>query len=272
MPVASLLGGATDRVRAYASAGTRREPDGWADVARARAAEGFGALKMRLDVHDPAGAVACVRAVREVAPDLAVMIDLNQAWVMPGDTRTLATADDVLPLVAPLVELGVTWLEEPLPLGDRAGYHRLRAEIGGGDLRLAGGEMVESRELAWLLLEDGTLDVHQADAVLAMGVGELARFGRGCLDRGAWFTPHTWGEGSALLVDLHLTCGIGGGPWLEYPYDPPGWRAEVRDAAFASPLVPDAAGWLVVPDRPGLGAVLDHDRIADLTVAERVLA
>src|SRR5947199_338496 len=48
-------------------------------------------------------------------------------------------------------------------------------------------------------------------------------------DIGRWFTPHTWTNGLGLLANLHVVCGVGGGPWVEFPWDPPGWTAERRD-------------------------------------------
>ena len=49
---------------------------------------------------------------------------------------------------------------------------------------------------------------------------------------------------------------------MEYPFDPPGWTAERRDFMLAEPIRIDADGCLRVPQRPGLGAVLDEAAIA----------
>jgi L-alanine-DL-glutamate epimerase-like enolase superfamily enzyme len=54
---------------------------------------------------------------------------------------------------------------------------------------------------------------------------------------------------------------VGGGPFLEFPYDPPGWTPERRDAFLATPVRPDRDGLLHVPPTPGLGIELD-----DLTI------
>jgi len=51
-------------------------------------------------------------------------------------------------------------------------------------------------------------------------------------------------------------AGVGGGPFFEFPYDPPGWTPERRDFLLAEPLRPGPDGMLAVPDAPGLGAVL----------------
>ena len=82
------------------------------------------------------------------------------------------------------------------------------------------------------------------------------------LARNRWFTPHTWTNGLGLLANLHVAAGVGGGPFIEFPYDPPGWTTQRRDAFLAEPVCPDADGILRVPARPGLGAVLDEAAIA----------
>jgi L-alanine-DL-glutamate epimerase-like enolase superfamily enzyme len=96
------------------------------------------------------------------------------------------------------------------------------------------------------------LDVYQPDAVLAVGLARALELGQRVIAGGRWFTPHTWTNGIGLLANLHVAAAAGGGPYLEYPYDPPGWTPERRDFMLAEPVrVVD--GHLVVPDRPGLG-------------------
>ena len=80
--------------------------------------------------------------------------------------------------------------------------------------------------------------------------------------RHRWFTPHTWTNGLGLLANLHVVAGLGGGPYVEFPYDPPGWTEERRDFFLTEPVRIDADGCLNVPDQPGLGASIDHAAVA----------
>ncbi|MCY7344299.1 MAG: hypothetical protein LH603_21300 [Pseudonocardia sp.] len=73
------------------------------------------------------------------------------------------------------------------------------------------------------------------------------------------FTPHTWTNGVGLLANLHVVAGIGGGPFLEFPYDPPGWTPQRRDFMLTEPVRIDADGCVPVP--PGIGAELDLDAL-----------
>lgn len=248
---AELLGGQLDRVAAYASTGEQRSPAERAESALRLREEGFKALKLRIDRTRLDEGLAAVEAVREAVGDsMEIMVDLNQAWRMPGDIGPALDFATVASTAARLRELDVFWLEEPLPREDVRGYASLRQESG---LRIAGGEMARTtRELEAFEAADA-LDVYQPDAVLSVGLLRERELAERVTARGHFFTPHTWTNGIGLLANLHLTAGVGGGPYFEFPYDPPGWTPERRDFMLAGPVRVDAEGFLTVPDRPGLG-------------------
>lgn len=64
------------------------------------------------------------------------------------------------------------------------------------------------------------------------------------------------------MANAQLVGGIGGCPYLEFPYDPAGWTTDRRDFALRQPIAIDRDGWLTLPDEPGLGIELDEDRLA----------
>ena len=47
----------------------------------------------------------------------------------------------------------------------------------------------------------------------------------------------------------------------EFPTEPPAWVPESRDALFAEPVRIDAEGFVTLPDRPGLGLMIDEDQL-----------
>jgi L-alanine-DL-glutamate epimerase-like enolase superfamily enzyme len=258
-PVAALFGGAETSVPAYASFGESRSPAERADAVLAAREAGFRAVKIRIDRTDVAAGLAAVRAAREAAGDrVEIIVDLNQGWRMPGDISPALDLAAVTALAGELRDLGVLWLEEPLPAGDTAGHRMLRERAG---IRVAGGEM--ARTPAELLdgIGAGALDVVQPDAVLAVGMLRARTVAEYALLRHRWFTPHTWTNGLGLLANLHLVAGVGGGPYLEFPWDPPGWTAARRDFFLAEPVRIDSGGWLSVPGGPGLGAEIDEDAV-----------
>ena len=264
-PVATLFGGAADRLPAYASFGEAKSPQRRADEVLAARQAGFRAVKMRIAREDIAGGLAAVRAARLAAgDDLQIMVDLNQWWRMAGDIGPALDVAAVRRVAAELSDLGVLWLEEPLPAGDLAGMRLLREQAG---IRVAGGEMARSvAELLDALAADA-LDVLQPDVVLAVGMLRARTLAELALLRGRWFTPHTWTNGLGLLANLHVAAGVGGGPYLEYPYDPPGWTPERRDFFLAEPVGIDADGCVRVPEAPGLGARIDEEAVARWRVA-----
>jgi L-alanine-DL-glutamate epimerase-like enolase superfamily enzyme len=134
----------------------------------------------------------------------------------------------------------------------------LREQAG---IRVAGGEMARTPAELLDAIEAGALDVVQPDAVLAVGMLRARTVAEFALLRHRWFTPHTWTNGLGLLANLHVVAGVGGGPYLEFPHDPPGWTVARRDFFLAEPVSIDPSGCVCVPDRPGLGAVIDEDAV-----------
>jgi len=258
-PVARLLGGFTDRMPAYASTGALAGPQERLEAALALAERGFKAMKIRLDPAKLEEGLAAVATVRSSLPELGLMVDLNQGWRMPGDARPPLDRAAARRIADRLGELDVLWIEEPLDGADARGLAALKAASG---IRIAGGEMVRSFPELLALSDADALDVFQPDAVLSCGLSRCRTLAEYVLARGHWFSPHTWTNGIGLLVNLHLITGVGGGPFLEYPIDPPHWTTQRRDFMLAEPIEPDGDGMLIVPDRPGLGLVLDEQAIA----------
>jgi D-galactarolactone cycloisomerase len=249
-PVVELLGGRPGRLPAYASTGAQLPPKERAESALALREEGFAALKVRIDrtrIDDGLAAVAAVRAA--VGDSMEIMVDLNQGWRMPGDDSPALDRATVARLAERLQELDVLWLEEPLPKDDVEGYAELRRSFG---FRVAGGEMAETTSELEAFEQADALDVYQPDAVLSVGVSRALELGRRVVARDRWFTPHTWTNGIGVLVNLHVVAAAGGGPFVEFPYDPPGWTPERRDFMLAEPITVEE-GYLSVPDKPGLG-------------------
>ena len=87
------------------------------------------------------------------------------------------------------------------------------------------------------------------------GAVQIARMARSA---GLEFAPHTWnGNGIGLIANAHV-CAATDATKLEFPYDPPSFVPEVRDAMLTEVIRIDPAdGCLVMPTGPGLGVELD---------------
>ena len=257
LPVATLFGGASDGIPAYASCGMLLPPAERAASALRLRDEGFGALKIRVDPRRLEEGIAAVAATRAaVGESMAIMVDLNQGWRMAGDTSPSLDPVAAREIASRLADAGVLWVEEPLAGTDLRGLAALRASAPG--TRIAGGEMTRTFGELIAAVEADAFDVYQPDAVLAGGMLRTRTIAELALARNRWFTPHTWTNGIGLLANLHVAAGVGGGPFIEVPYDPPGWTPERRDFMLAEPVRPGPDGILRVPATPGLGIVLDE--------------
>jgi L-alanine-DL-glutamate epimerase-like enolase superfamily enzyme len=257
LPVATLFGGALDGIPAYASCGAFLPPADRAESALRLREEGFGALKIRVDPRRLDDGLAAVAATRDaVGGSMAIMVDLNQGWRMAGDTSRSLDPVAAREIAVRLAELDVLWVEEPLAGNDLRGLAALRNSAPG--IRIAGGEMTRTFSELLAAIEADAFDVHQPDVVLAAGMLRTRTLAEVALARNRWFTPHTWTNGIGLLANLHVAAGVGGGPYIEFPYDPPGWTVERRDFMLAEPIRPGPDGVLRIPAMPGLGVVLDE--------------
>jgi L-alanine-DL-glutamate epimerase-like enolase superfamily enzyme len=263
-PVYRLLGGAQERVRAYASTGELKGVMERLNYIAQIREMGFRAVKLRFHSMDWQEDMAVARSVRKQYADMDIMVDANMGWRVAGmgdaPRWDVATA---LRVAQELAEIGVIWLEEPLEKHDYEGYRRLREK---SPVALAAGEMNQDlHEFREFLVRDA-LDVLQPDVSLSGGLlmgkkiaGMAEAFGKS-------IAPHTWTNGLGLAANLQLMGACPNCDWAEFPYEPPGWDLKARDFFLAEPITPDADGYITIPSRPGLGVEIDEDALQHYTV------
>jgi D-galactarolactone cycloisomerase len=221
---------------------------------------GFEAVKLRVhdvDIQRDIEIVAAAR--RHLGDSFTIGVDANQGWrVTLIDDAPLWDLERATDFGRACEDLGVRWLEEPLDMHDYDGLAELRRRM--TSLRIAGCELNAGWHEAKLMLEKGSLDIYQPDATFCGGLSTSQRIYEACLEHGLEFTPHTWTNGVGFLVNLHAFAAYPERTRLEYPYEPPGWLPEVRDAILAEPISVRPNGTVAVPQAPGLG--LDIDRRA----------
>lgn len=257
--VAEMLGGGRTRLPVYASTGTATTAETAHE--QAQLAHKVGADLVKLRAHAPtleedlAMVEAAGRAATELGLDLA--IDANQGWFVdatgPAERWDLDRARSFAQACG---GQGVTWLEEPLDMHDLEGMAQLREA---SPVPIAGGEMIGGWHAIRPLFEHGCLDILQPDAVLCGGAYDSLRTAERCDEEGLDFAPHTWTNGWGLLYNAHILSASGSEALLEWPFDPPGWTPEVRDATMAQHLHPTPNGVFELPDTPGLGVELDEE-------------
>lgn len=261
-PVWALLGGKEGgRAPVYASTGEVHPGPQRAEEALRLREMGFKTVKLRVHSFDPAEDVAQVEAVRRAVGDsMDIGVDANQGWrVALIDDAPLWTLERATDFARACADLGVRWLEEPL---DMHAYNELAELCRRSDVPIAGAELNAGWHEFKIMLEKSSLDIYQPDATMGGGISDTLRVLDACRERGLGYTPHTWTNGLGFLINLHVYAA-GPRDWpIEYPYEPPGWLPEFRDAILAEPIRVAADGTVAVPDAPGLGIVLDEAKLA----------
>lgn len=154
--------------------------------------------------------------------------------------------------------LGAEWLECPLLPEDVAGHRALVAEPGAP---IALGESFHTRYETRPWFEARALDVFQPD-VGRTGLSDALRQMRLAGDAGIGTTPHM---GSGLDVfqaaTLHFASACRPGLLSEYQAGLAGRLGDAVDSGWSY-----AEGAFCLPDRPGIGAEIDVDRLAPFVV------
>jgi L-alanine-DL-glutamate epimerase-like enolase superfamily enzyme len=264
LPLYRLLGGHSDRVRAYASGGfyfDGKDAAALAEEFKAAAARGYGHGKMKVGrtpetpmnplVHmvEPrfatvslADDVERVRAVRQaVGDDFRLMVDANNAWNV---TTALAAGREY-------ERLGVHWFEEPVGTDDRVGSARLAAAL---DVPVAGYETESQLSGFRDLIAAGAVDVVQPDVIWAGGITGCRRIAALAHAAGLPCVPHVYSTAVSIAANLQFMASLPNCYLLEFDQNPNALRTEL----LTEPVEPDAGAVVAVPDRPGLGIRLDR--------------
>ena len=244
VPIYRLLGGkCRDKVPVYATALYPEEPANVAKKARAFAEQGFHGVKIKVG-FDLAQDIRIVRAVRqELGKEFTIMTDANLGY----------TLELALKAAEAFSECGVFWLEEPLFIEDVAGHATLREK---GRVPIAVGENLHTCGAFRDFVLSGAVDFLQPDVARAGGISEIRKVAKLAADHKLAVSFHTWGDGVALAASLHCSaalkvCGV---MELDYTCNP--LRAELLDG----PLEVEK-GFLIPPDKPGLGVELDPEAL-----------
>jgi L-alanine-DL-glutamate epimerase-like enolase superfamily enzyme len=251
-PISRLLGGRyRERIRPYASL-LMTEPSALAAHLQQLKAQGFRAFKIG---WGPFGRVddqldeAIVRAARDaIGPDCALMVDAGGS-----DAYWRGNLKWALRAARMLADYGVTWFEEALPPDDLEGYVELRRL---SPVPISGGEVLTRRQSFQPWLSRGALDVVQPDVTKVGGISEERRIAWMAAEHNILFVPHGWNTAIGLAADLQLVAAVADARWVEYLTGSP-----YIDELVAEPWRLDADGMLAIPDRPGLGIMLNPDAV-----------
>ncbi|WP_353816166.1 mandelate racemase/muconate lactonizing enzyme family protein [Agromyces sp. SYSU T00266] len=250
LPVHKIMGGPhRDRVDVYASpVPMLGSPGESADYALGFVEQGFDAIKLKLG-RGTVTDVAHATAVRDaIGPDRSLLVDMNCAY----------TADRAIDVGRRLVDLGITWIEEPCAVDDVAGYRRIRDAL---PVSLVNGETLFTRWDHREFLLAGAIDVVMPNLARAGGLTESRKLAALCETFHVDIAPHGVGSAVGLAAALQLSAAIPNFRIYEYNRLPNPLRDELTTMSFDF-----AGGTLAVPDGPGLGIQLDWERVDEFRV------
>lgn len=238
-PLARLLGAEPRPIPAYASLRGMR-PEMLKREVETALALGFTAFKLKCGWPDLADDLAAIAAVRAAAgPKARLMVDYNQSLRLPEARRRFAALDD----------LGLDWVEEPLPMNDVAGQAALRALV---RTPLQGGENWWGPADAARSIAARATDHAMPDAMKIGGVTGWMRTAALAEAAGLPVSSHIFPEISAHLLAATPTAHL-----LEH--------FDLAAAVLRAPIeVVD--GCVAAPNAPGTGVAFDDEaaeRFAD---------
>ena len=236
-PIYKLLGGMKKKIRAYGSM-----PRGYKPKAAVGAVEaaidlgGFKGIKLRIG-KSPKSDEAIISAVRDVFPDLDIMVDVNSGYTTVNDALKVARICD---------KYNITWLEEPLPSDNLNGLALLRSK---SPVEIAGGENDMGIFRFEDILSKGCYDIVQPDVTRSGGYLQLKKIDAMAEVKGVRCIPHIFGFGHILAANLHFIMASRC-DWCEFPFIPDEYQI------LEEPIKVEK-GIVSALEKPGLGVEIN---------------
>lgn len=260
--IAQLLGGRRrDRVRMYASigGGGAASPDEMASRALKAVEAGHTMLKIRMDWGtartdaDPAHDWAVLSAVRKAVGDgVELGFDANNGFTVSTAVRLGRRFED---------ELNIMHYEEPVAQYDYAGIAQV---VGALDVPIAAGEHEYTRWQFRDLITQANVGIVQPDVIKCGGLTEAVRIAALASTYNRILVPHQTQPTIGTAATLHFTACFTREERAQ-EYDINSKRAIL--APLFHPVLIQKAGYLPVPDGPGLGIEVDEEGLRKLRVA-----
>ena len=247
-PLWRLAGGAQAGVPVYTTEGGWLHHDVDTLVREALAAQelGFKGAKLKVGKPHVSEDIARLRAVREaVGEGFELMVDANQCF----------TLSEALRRAPKYAELGIGWLEEPLPADDLAGHVKLAQQAA---LPIAVGESLYSPGQFGDYLRAGACHVVQVDVARVGGITPWLKVAHAAEACNLAVAPH-------FLMELHvsLCAAVPNAAWVEY-------IPQLDAVAHSRVALRD--GRATPPETPGLGIGWDIDRLESMAAQRHTLA
>ncbi|MDU0356306.1 mandelate racemase/muconate lactonizing enzyme family protein [Paraglaciecola aquimarina] len=217
--------------------------------------EGFKAMKIKVG-KNPEFDEKFIIALRQALPDTILAADSNHAFDLPEAIRIAKVLEDN----------NYAWFEEPLSPEHPHLFRQLHEKT---NIAIATGECEQTRYGFQKLIQDGGVQLVQADLAYCGGPSEALKIRTLASANGLNMIPHVWGTQLNLAAATHFLASGYAEPgraeekklFLEYD------RTEnpLRDNLY-SLEVEVKNGHATVPTAPGLGVEIDLDALKEFDV------
>ncbi|MBL9212988.1 MAG: galactonate dehydratase [Opitutaceae bacterium] len=249
VPVHQLLGGRVrDRIRMYAWTDAGTADDYVNSVRDLRDSRGLTAFKYNATgrmrpLSTPAALQAAVdrlAALRQAAgPDVDIGADFHGRLTFSDAKRLARLLEPHQPM----------FLEEPVLPGDADALREIAQST---TIPIAAGERLFTRWQFQELIEKRAVSIVQPDVAHAGGISEVRRIAALAESRDILIAPHCPLSPVALAASLHLDAACPNFFLQEH--------VTLGESLLKDPFVIEA-GYIKVPERPGLGIELDEEKL-----------
>lgn len=264
-PVHTLLGGCKhERLPAYATGGPANYPkEHLAQKMDHYFSKGFRGIKVSTGSFSRREGWYMPKTAQEAADFEADKLTFMRAhagadaWLMldahqdSNDAGAAWEVDVAIAVARAIAPFNLVFLEEALPYTNPWGYAELRRA---SQAPIAGGECLTAL-YEWRVFTDlHAFHIGQPDASFLGGLGEFMKVADLLANDGCQIATHAWGAGGSLMQNIHAGFAAANTRILEVPPDYGPLHSEIIDGAMRM-----KDGYVLPPDRPGLGIVLTDD-------------
>lgn len=252
-PVYNLLGGQAHKTLTYPKVLSIEPPEIMAEKAVKAMQDGYPSLKLKVGRDGAQMDVARIKAVRKaVGPEVQIRVDVNQGWKTPG---TAVAA------IRQLEEENLTWIEQPIVMGDVRGLAEVRAKTA---VPIMADETMQSMEQLHEIIRYDAADVINIKLMKCGGIFHAVQIAKAAEGAGIACQIGSMVESSigsaagyhAAMSRRNIESTELTGPLL--------YSEEIGDLTYKFPEV-------LLSDKPGLGVEVDLAQLKKLTVKSDVM-
>ena len=246
-PVYNLLGGRAHETLQYPKVLSIGDPKTMAEKASKAVKQGFSSLKLKVGSANSALDIERIYAVREaVGPTVPIRIDVNQGW---------KTVGHAVQVINQLADAELTWIEQPIRMGDIRGLAEVRRKTG---TPVMADETLQTMEDLLEIIRLDAADYINIKLMKCGGIFHAIQMAKAAEAAGIIAQIGSMVESSvgsaagyhAAMSRRNIETSELTGPLL--------FKEEIGDLEYDLPYV-------ILKEEPGLGVTVDLDQLKKLT-------